>query len=188
MVQKQLTDSLDRIDKSISTLSSTTGNTPLRDPTIVVMTASGKVLSGATATIAPMPTPAPVVPVDQDIAVSGLFLARIMPEIALKKVENSGIFNIFIFDKIRYTTYQDEKKHLKVYAFDPGYDTILANLKLTSAVYTINETDQFFGYTFFLNNIRKDDIIRFVTTLEGHAIGVEIPKRYYPALKKMLLK
>ena len=111
-----------------------------------------------------------------------------MPEITLKKIENSGIFNIFIFTRIEYTTYTDEKKRIKVYAFDENYDTMLSNMKLTSTVYGINETDQFFGYTFFLNPVKKDNIIRFMTSLEGHAIGIETTKSYYPTLKKMLLK
>ena len=35
---------------------------------------------------------------------------------------------------------------------------------------------------------QKDTTIRFVTALEGRAIGVEVPSNYYPTLKKMLLK
>lgn len=111
-----------------------------------------------------------------------------MPDITLKKIENSGIFNIFIFSRIEYSTYQDDKKRIKVYAFDEDYETLLSNMKLTSNVYAVNETDQFFGYTFFLNPIKKDNTIRLVTSLEGHAIGIETTKSYYPTLKKMLLK
>lgn len=183
---KRLVDSLDRIDQSIQSLSST-GNTVVTPTPVVV--ASGTTLSGATVPVAPTPVVAsPPAPVEPDVSVSGMFLAKIMPEITLKKIDNSGIFNIFIFNKIEYTSYQDEKKRIKVYAFAPNYDTMLANLKLTSSVYAINETDQFFGYTFFLNPVKKDDTIRFVTSLEGHAIGVEVSKKYYPTLKKMLLK
>ncbi|NCP77412.1 hypothetical protein GW830_04795 [bacterium] len=46
--------------------------------------------------------------------------------------------------KILYNTYFDEKRNIKVYAFADTYDTILLNMKLTSSVYTLNETDQFF--------------------------------------------
>lgn len=127
-------------------------------------------------------------PIKSDVPLSGLFLAKIMPEISLKKVENSGIFSIYIFDKIPYTTYIDEKKQIKVYAFGETYDTILSNLKLASSIYTINETDQFFGYTFFLNPTKKDTTIRFVTALEGRAIGVECESKYYKTLKTLLLK
>ncbi len=83
-------------------------------------------------------------PIEPNIPLSGLFLAKIMPDIDLKKTENKGMFNIYLFNKIPFTTYVDEKKKIKVYAFDETYDTMLANLKLTSSVYKINETDQFF--------------------------------------------
>lgn len=83
-------------------------------------------------------------PTEIDIQVSGLFLAKIMPDVLLKKTENAGIFNIYLFNKIPFNTYIDEKKKIKVYAFGETYDTMLANLKLTSSVYKINETDQFF--------------------------------------------
>lgn len=94
-------------------------------------------------------------------------------------------------EKILYNTYADEKKKIRIYAFRDTYDTLLLNMKLTSNVFTLNETDQFFGYTFFLNPVKKDPkdtTIRFITALEGRAIGVEVPKNYYPTLKKMLLK
>lgn len=93
--------------------------------------------------------------------------------------------------KIVYSTYYDEKKNIKIYAFEETYDTLLLNMKLTSSVYKLNETDQFFGYTFFLNPTKKDPkdtTVRFITALEGRAIGVEVPKNYYSSLKRMLLK
>lgn len=93
--------------------------------------------------------------------------------------------------KIIYSTYLDEKKKVKIYAFNHTYDTMLLNMKLTNSVYILNETDQFFGYTVFLNPTKKDpkDVtIRFITALEGRAIGVEVPKNYYSTFKKMLLK
>lgn len=108
-----------------------------------------------------------------------------------KKTENAGFFGIQIMDKLPYNTYIDEKRKIKIYAFSDSYDTILLNMKLTSSVYTLNETDQFFGFTFFLNPTKKDSkdtTVRFVTALEGRAIGVEVPKNYYASFKKMLLK
>ena len=47
-------------------------------------------------------------------------------------------------DKLPYTSYIDEKRKIKVYAFQDSYDTILLNMKLASSVYSLNETDQFF--------------------------------------------
>lgn len=94
-------------------------------------------------------------------------------------------------DKLPYSTYLDDKKKLKVYAFQDTYDNVLLNMKLAGNAYTLNETDQFFGFTFFLNPAKKDSkdtTIRFVTAVEGRALGVEVPKNYYSTFKKMLLK
>ncbi len=112
-----------------------------------------------------------------------------MPDVILKKSEDNGFFGIQIFTKIGYSTYTDEKRNIKVYAFSEDYDTLLVNLKLVNNMYEINETDQFFGFTFFLNPVKKDlKTVRFVTALEGRAIGIEVPKAYYPTLRKILLK
>ena len=90
-----------------------------------------------------------------------------MPDIILKKTDDKGFFGIQIFTKIGYSTYIDERKNIKVYAFSENYDTLLVNLKLVNNMYDINETDQFFGFTFFLNPIKKDPrTVRFVTSLE----------------------
>lgn len=67
-----------------------------------------------------------------------------MPEVVLKKTENSGFFSIQVMGKILYNTYVDDKRKIRIYAFQETYDTILLNMKLTSNVYSINETDQFF--------------------------------------------
>jgi len=80
ITQKILADSLDRIDKSILSLASNTGSIQMG-----MMTGSGQSVSGAI--IPPSITP-PVPIVDPDIAISGLFLAKIMPDITLKKTEN----------------------------------------------------------------------------------------------------
>lgn len=67
-----------------------------------------------------------------------------MPDIMPKKIENKGFFGIQVMGKIHYNTYLDENKQVKIYAFDETYDTLLINMKLTSSVYSLNETDQFF--------------------------------------------
>lgn len=46
--------------------------------------------------------------------------------------------------KIAYNTYGDDRRKIKIYAFNETYDTLLLNMKLTSSVYALNETDQFF--------------------------------------------
>lgn len=181
-----LASSLDRIDESIRMLATSTG-------TVVKSTGTGTSVGSGTASTGTVVnsgvTVAPIAPpTSPDIPISGLFLAKILKEITPKKIDSTGIFDIHIFTKIDYTTYEDAKKKIKIYAFDQNYDTMLKNLKLVSAVYTINESDTFFENTFFLNPPKDDGIVRFVTTVENRAIGVEVPKRYYPTLKKSLLK
>lgn len=112
-----------------------------------------------------------------------------MPDLFPKKVENRGIFDIYIFRGIEYSTYEDPKSKTKFYAFSESYGVMLSNLKLVPQAYEIRETDTFFDTSFFLNSTAKSDQkIRFVTELEGKAVGVETPKTYYPKLKKLLLQ
>lgn len=67
-----------------------------------------------------------------------------MPEVTLKKVENDGFFGIKVMGNVQYNTYWDERKKIKIYAFRETYNDFLLNMKLTSSVYSLNETDQFF--------------------------------------------
>lgn len=180
----RLAESLERLDKHIESLAA---------PKI---SGTGTLVSSGTVGTGTLGTGASVsveesAPKELVIPVSGLFLSKIMPEVMLKKTENKGFFGIQVMDKLPYSTYLDEKTRVRVYAFQDTYDNVLLNLKLASKVYAINETDQFFGFTFFLNPVKKDPkdtLVRFVTAVEGRAIGVEVPANYYSTLKKMLLK
>lgn len=180
----RLAESLDRIDKHIESLSD------------AKKTGTGTIaLNGATATGTVSASSGSVIPQEEapkepDIPLSGIFLQKIMPDIMPKKIENKGFFGIQVMGKILYNTYLDEHKRVKIYTFNETYDTLLINMKLTGSVYTLNETDQFFGYTFFLNPVKKDPkdkTVRFITAIEGRAVGVEVPKNYYSTFKKMLL-
>jgi hypothetical protein len=140
-------------------------------------------LGTGTSAVPPPETETPEYPL------SGVLLARLMPDVFPKKIENRGIFDIYIFRGIEYSTYSDEKSKTKAYAFAQSYGVMLSNLKLVPQAYQLNETDTFFDATFFLNSTDKNDTtIRFVTELEGRAIGIETPKAFYPKLKKMLLQ
>lgn len=124
----------------------------------------------------------------EDVPLSGVLLMKIMPDLSPKKIPNEGIFNIHVLGNVRFNTYYDAKKKVKFFAFAETYDVMLANMKLLDKLYTVNETSQFFGKTFFLNPKKSDDFVRFVTFLEGRAVGVEVPKKFYNTLKTMLLK
>lgn len=142
-----------------------------------------KVNTGSVAPVAPPP------PEKKEYPISALMLTRLMPDVFPKKTENKGIFDIHIFSSLDYTTYIDEKAKVKIYVFAEPYSVMLSNLKLVSGVYAINESDTFFDATFYLNATnKKDTMIRFVTSLEGRAIGLEIPKSLYPKIKKLLTK
>lgn len=185
----RLLESLDRIDKHIESLNE------IKNTETKIITTSGTTNSETIfieGTLLETLVPAEeIISQELTIPLSGLFLAKIMPEIILKKIDNNGFFDIQITKKMLYNTYRDEKKKITIYAFKDTYDTLLLNMKLANKIYSINETDQFFGYTFFLNLLKNDPkntTVRFVTALEGQAIGIEVTREYYPVLKKMLLK
>jgi hypothetical protein len=127
------------------------------------------------------PKPEPVV-----YPLSVLLQAKMIPYVTTKIVENKGIFDIRIFTSLGYTTHRDDKNRVNIYAFSESYPVILTNLKLVSNVYTIKETDTFFEASFFLNPTNKrDTTIRFVTSIAGKAYGFEVPKIFYPRIKKL---
>lgn len=180
----ELAASIDRMAAGIDALVATTGTGVLPSASGSTVSSTGTSSSGSAAT----PVAAPV-SVEPEYPLPGILLARLMPDVFPKKVENKGIFDIHIFRGIGYSTYADEKSKAKFYAFSESYGVMLSNLKLVSPVYGIRETDTFFSETFFLNPTnKKDTTVRFVFQLEGKAVGVEIPKSAYPKLKKLLLQ
>lgn len=182
----ELAASIDRMAAGIDALVATSGTgtvPPVRTGTGTSGTGSAAPAASSGA-VAPKPQE-----VEPEYPLPGILLARLMPDVFPKKVENKGIFDIHIFRGIGYSTYADEKTKAKFYAFSESYGVMLSNLKLVSPVYGIRETDTFFSETFFLNPTnKKDTTVRFVTELEGKAVGVEIPKAAYSKLKKLLLQ
>ncbi len=181
----ELVASIDRMAAGLDALVAVTGSgSPIVTAT---PSASGSenagVSTGSVAVQAHQPMPEP------DYPLPGVLLARLMPDVFPKKIENKGIFDIHIFRSIGYTTYADEKSKAKFYAFSESYGVMLTNLKLVSPAYALKETDTFFSATFFLNSTNpKDTAVRFVTELEGKAVGIELPKEAYPKFKKLLLQ
>jgi hypothetical protein len=74
------------------------------------------------------------------------------------------------------------------YVFERDYPEVLAYFKSTPSQYVFNENNFFFKKTLFLNLAKPDDRVRFVFSVEGKAIGINISKKYYPSLKKLLTK
>lgn len=116
-------------------------------------------------------------------------VTKLLPNINPLKVENSWIFDIKndkSIDELNYVTYNDTKKRIKIYVFEKSYDELKVLFKLNSK-YKVNESDNFFWYSFYLNPVKKDIKIRFVTQLEWKAIWFDILKTNYELLKKSLL-
>ena len=79
--------------------------------------------------------------------------------------------------------------HIMMYHFTEDYSTIKKNLLLLGALYDFRETTDFFGKTFFLNDKSGDTrIIRFVTEVDGRAVGFEVLKVEYDRFKSLLLQ
>lgn len=116
-------------------------------------------------------------------------ISKLMPQIIPRKIDNAWFFWIKdekIIEKINYVTYEDSKKKIKVFVFWIKYEQLLAFMKKNNT-FKINESDTFFGYTFYLNMIKKDDKIRFVTLFEWIAVWFETEKNSYEIVKKTLL-
>ena len=161
----ELVASIDRMAAGLDALVATTGTGGLPKP----VSSSGVTASTGSVTGTGKAETAPAI--EPEYPLPGVLLARLMPDVFPKKVENKGIFDIHIFRSIGYTTYADEKSKAKFYAFSESYGVMLTNLKLVSAAYGIKETDTFFSSTFFLNPTNtKDTTVRFVTELEGKAV------------------
>jgi hypothetical protein len=116
---------------------------------------------------------------------------KLMPDIIVNKINNSWIFNILdnpIFKNVNYSTYYNTKNKLKIFVIDLPYNEILLRFKNLHTIYEIYESNNFFGYTFYLNSIKQDSKTRFITMLEWVTIWFEIDKNNYDFLKQLLLK
>jgi hypothetical protein len=122
------------------------------------------------------------------LTLPGSLIARLMPQFIPTKMENKWILDAKSFEKTNYLTYQDKKRKLKVYVFEDSYENVKANFHLNEPEYVLNEVNTFFKKSFFLNPMKKDTTIRFITSVEWKTIGIEIPKSAYPLIKKLLTK
>lgn len=114
---------------------------------------------------------------------------KILPQFNPLKVENNWFYDIKSADvaDLKYNSYFDEKKNLKIYVFEKWYGDIMTLIRKYSK-YKINEKNNFFGYSFYLNPIFKDDKVRFVVQLEAKSVWFEISNTNYEQLKILLLK
>jgi len=124
------------------------------------------------------------------LPLSGKFLAQVMPTLDFSLVQNTGIYELLLFDKsTTYSTYLDQKQGIKAIVLSIKYDVFLKNMKaIDSAVYTVNETKTFPFRSFYVNPPKSDTLVRLVIEIESQCIVLEIPKTKFDAFKKMLLK
>lgn len=123
-----------------------------------------------------------------ELEIPWTLLTKLQPKINPIKSENSWIFdtkNNKDFDWIEYITYIDTKKRIKIFVFDMAYSE-LKDLFKSKSKFSVNEVDNFFGFTFFLNPIKKDIKVRFVTQVEWKAVWFELLKNSYELIKEEL--
>ena len=113
-----------------------------------------------------------------------------MPTMEFSLIENTGIYDLLIFDKsVQYSTYLDPKQWIKAIALSIKYDTFLKNMKaLSDEVYEVNETKTFPFQSFYVNPPKPDTLVRLVLEVESQTIVLELPKTRFAVMKSPLLK
>jgi hypothetical protein len=118
--------------------------------------------------------------------VNDKILSKVEKSYNFRKSSQNDIFGAFIFTFPVKITVSDR---LRMYVFENDYSLIRRNLLLLSAMYNFSDTTDFFGKTMFLNDKTGDgQIIRFITEIDGHAVGFEVLRDEYNDLKSLLLQ
>jgi hypothetical protein len=119
-------------------------------------------------------------------SVNDKILSKVEKSYNFRKSSQNDIFGAFIFTFPVKITVSDR---LRMYVFENDYSLIRRNLLLLSAMYNFSDTTDFFGKTMFLNDKTGDgQIIRFITEIDGHAVGFEVLRDEYNDLKSLLLQ
>jgi hypothetical protein len=100
--------------------------------------------------------------------VNDKILSKVEKTYKFRKSTQNDIFGAFIFNFPVEITVADR---IRMYVFENDYALIRRNLLLLDALYTFQDTTDFFGKTLFLNDKTGDgQIVRFVTEIDGHAV------------------
>mgnify|MGYP006888932808 CR=1 FL=1 len=123
------------------------------------------------------------------VKISGVLLSLLMPTLSLTEKENTGIFDLHIFDSsIHYTSYEDVKNGVQILALNLPYENFLKNVKaLDDTVYAVNETNTFPFRSFYVNPPKPDSLVRIVVEAEWKAIAIQVVKTKFPLLKDLLI-
>lgn len=127
-------------------------------------------------------TRAPVI----SASVNDKVLAKVEKAYNFRTSSQDDIFGAFIFTFPVEITVADR---VRMYVFENDYALIRRNLLLLGAMYNFSDTTDFFGKTMFLNDKTGDgQIVRFITEIDGHAVGFEVLRDEYNDLKSLLLQ
>jgi hypothetical protein len=119
-------------------------------------------------------------------SVNDKVLSKVEKAYDFRKSSQEDIFGAFVFTFPVKITVADR---VRMYVFENDYALIRRNLLLLSAMYNFQDTTDFFGKTMFLNDKTGDgQIVRFITEIDGHAVGFEVLRDEYNDLKSLLLQ
>jgi hypothetical protein len=113
-------------------------------------------------------------------------LEKVNKDYKFRTSQQNDVFGAFIFNFPVDIRVADR---LRMYVFENDYSLIKRNLLLLGALYNFQDTSDFFGKTMFLNDKTGDgQIVRFITEIDGHAVGFEVLRDEYEHLKSLLLQ
>ncbi len=119
-------------------------------------------------------------------SVNDKVLSKVEKAYDFRTSSQKDVFGAFIFTFPVDITVADR---IRMYVFENDYALIRRNLLLLDSMYTFQDTTDFFGKTMFLNDKTGDgQIVRFITEIDGHAVGFEVLRDEYNDLKSLLLQ
>jgi|GEM_PF-1061108 len=120
------------------------------------------------------------------LSVNDKVVTKLKKSYNFRKSAQQDVFGAFIFDFPVEITVADR---VRMFVFENDYALIRRNILLLSAMYDFSDTTDFFGKTMFLNDKTGDgSIVRFITEIDGHAVGFEVLRDEYNDLKSLLLQ
>lgn len=120
-----------------------------------------------------------------DIPIAKALSAKLLQYYNVEIMESRDVFGFYVFGDLPVTTYSIDTA--RIYAFADPYYLIQKNMYVLDAFFEFNETDTFFGSSFFLNAKDPDGVVRFIFEYEGSVYGVEVLQTEYEELKKILI-
>lgn len=120
------------------------------------------------------------------IVSSGKTLSTIKKAYTFQSSSQKDIFGVSIF---RFDVDIRTSDRIRMYVFHDDYLTIKKNLLLLDSIYNFSEVDEPFWKVLFLNDkTASDQIVRFITQVDGVVLGFEVMKDEYNRLKGLLLE